>query len=112
VISFPQKIADAYVLPARNVAFPSTPGRQVRFLSGHAVIKDGRDLVAMMRREGVRIFITPYASSWVETWLAAAGTGIKAEVQWSESEPATATSNETEVKWDPEYREDRAATGT
>ena len=50
MIQFQEALADAYVLPARNVAMPSTPGRQVKFLQGHAVIKHGKDLVAMMLR--------------------------------------------------------------
>jgi len=94
MIQFPQAIADAYVMPSRNVALPSMPGRQVKFLQGHAVIKDGRDLVAMMRRPEVKIIMTPYARSWMETFFKEAGDNIRAEVQWPETEP----------QWDPSYR--------
>jgi hypothetical protein len=84
VIQFPESIADCYVLPARNVSMPSTPGRQVRFLQGHAVVKHGRDLVAMMLRPDVKIQLTPFALSWLDTFLAEAGERLRAEVQWPE----------------------------
>lgn len=95
MIQFNELLADAYVRPARNVAFPSLPGRQVKFLQGHAVIKDGRDMVAMMRRPDVKIVLTPYAMSWVETWLAAAGEQARAEILMPEPEP---------VSWDSSLR--------
>jgi hypothetical protein len=99
VIQFNESIADAYVSPSRNVALPSMPGRQVKFLQGHAVIKDGRDLVAMMRRPEVKLILTPYALSWLETFLAEAGENIRAEVQWPEAQaPAS--------RWDPTLRPD------
>lgn len=79
MISFTQSLADAYVSPSRNVALPSMPGRQVKFLQGHATIKDGRDMVAMLRDARVKIVLTPYALSWWPTWKKAAGT-IRAEV--------------------------------
>lgn len=79
MIAFPQAIAEAYVHPARNVALPSMPGRQVKFLQGHSTIKDGRDLVAMLRDARVKVVLTPYAMSWWPTWQKQAGT-IRAEV--------------------------------
>jgi hypothetical protein len=107
VIAFNQPIADAYVQPARNVALPSMPGRQVKFLQGHAVIKDGRDLVAMMRRPEVKLILTPYAMSWMETFMAAAGENIRAEVQWPEQ------ADKPLANWDPSYRgTDRSEPGT
>jgi hypothetical protein len=84
VIQFNESIADCYVLPARNIMLPSTPGRQVRFLQGHAVVKHGRDLVAMMLRPDVKIQLTPFALSWLDTFLAEAGERMRAEVQWPE----------------------------
>ena len=87
MIQFNEPIADAYVMPRRNVAMPSTPGRQVKFLQGHAVIKHGRDLVAMMKRPDVQIIMTPYSLSWLETFFKEAGERCRAEVQWPE-EPA------------------------
>lgn len=91
MIQFPESIADAYVRPARNVAMPSMPGRTVKFLQGHAVLRDGRDMVAMLKRGDVKIVLTPYASSWMEGWFKAAGT-VKAEVLMPET-PAP-------VSWD------------
>ena len=88
MIQFNESIADAYVLPARNVAMPSLPGRQVKFLQGHAVIKDGRDLVAMMRRPDVKIILTPYALSWLDVFLKEAGENMRADVMWPERTPA------------------------
>lgn len=99
MIAFNQSIADAYVTPARNVALPSLPGRQVKFLQGHAVIKDGRDLVAMMKRPEVKIVLTLYSLSWMETFMAQAGDKIRAEVQWPEA-PHTVPA------WDPTFRPD------
>jgi hypothetical protein len=90
MIQFPEAIADAYVLPVRNVALPSTPGRTVRFLQGHAVIKDGRDLVAMMRRPDVKIHMTPYSMSWLETWMAEAGERVAAEIRIPDDHPVRA----------------------
>lgn len=98
MIQFRESIADAYVRPARNVALPSLPGRQVKFLQGHAVIKDGRDLVAMMRRPEVLLVMTPYSLSWLETWMAAVGENIRAEVQWPEKPEPEPTRPEG---WDP-----------
>ena len=98
MIQFQEALADAYVLPARNVAMPSTPGRQVKFLQGHAVIKNGRDLVAMMLRPDVKIVMTPYSLSWLETFFKEAGEGVRAEVQWPESESRPL------ANWDPSYR--------
>ena len=69
MISFPQALAEAYVSPSRNVALPSTPGRQVKFLQGHSTIKDGRDMVAMLRDARVKLVVTPYALSWMPEWL-------------------------------------------
>lgn len=85
MIQFPESIADAYVRPARNVAMPSMPGRTVKFLQGHAVLRDGRDMVAMLKRDDVKIVLTPYASSWMEAWFREAGT-VKAEVLMTESQ--------------------------
>lgn len=106
MIQFDQSIADAYVLPARNVMLPSTPGRQVRFLQGHAVIKHGRDLVAMMRRPDVKIQLTPFALSWLDTFLAEAGERMLAEVQWPERKPPVKESAPlvAERSWDPGLR--------
>ena len=87
MIQFDQAIADAYVMPRRNVAMPSTPGRQVKFLQGHAVIKHGRDLVAMMKRPDVQIIMTPYSLSWLEVFFKEAGEGVRAEVMWPEKLP-------------------------
>ena len=86
MIQFSESLADAYVRPARNVAMPSMPGRTVKFLQGHAVIKDGRDMVAMLKRGDVKIVLTPYASSWMETWFREAGQ-VKAEVLMPEPVP-------------------------
>ena len=99
MIQFQEALADAYVLPARNVAMPSTPGRQVKFLQGHAVIKHGRDLVAMMLRPDVKIVMTPYSLSWLEVFFKEAGERCRAEVQWPEP-PAPAS----ETPWDPTLR--------
>jgi len=115
VIQFQESIADAYVLPARNVMLPSTPGRQVRFLQGHAVIKHGRDLVAMMLRPDVKIQLTPYALSWLETFFAEAGERVRAEVQWPERSnpptPVTPSAPES-VIWDPSLRGEVASGAT
>lgn len=81
MIAFPERLADAYVHPARNIALPSLPGRQVKFLQGHAVIKDGRDLSAMLRRKDVIVVLTEYARSWIDQILVATGP-IKAELRW------------------------------
>ena len=116
MIQFPEAIADAYVRPARNVALPSMPGRQVKFLQGHAVIKDGRDLVAMMRRPEVLIQMTPYSLSWLETFLKEAGENIRAEVQWPERPVPNSATRATEPEtWDPSlvaHGTDRADAGT
>jgi len=86
---------------------PSTPGRQVRFLQGHAVIKHGRDLVAMMRRPDVKIQLTPYALSWLETFFKEAGENVHAEVQWPERQPPSAVAAVPEsVIWDPSRKEE------
>jgi hypothetical protein len=86
MIQFNETVADAYVSPARNVALPSQPGRQVRFLQGHASIKDGRDMVAMLRRPDVKIVPNPYAMNWWSTWVHAAGV-VKAEVLLPQPDP-------------------------
>jgi hypothetical protein len=86
MIQFSEVLADAYVHPVRNIAMPSLPGRQVKFLGGHAVIKDGRDLVAMLRRADVRIDLRPYALGWADELLKTAG-NVKADVHWPESRP-------------------------
>jgi hypothetical protein len=103
MIQFQESIADAYVMPRRNVAMPSMPGRQVKFLQGHATIKDGRDLVAMMRRPDVQIILTEYALSWLEVFLKEVGENLRADVMWPERlpapEPEPPASN-----WDPSYR--------
>jgi hypothetical protein len=84
LIQFTETLADAYVHPARNVALPSLPGRQVKFLQGHAAIKDGRDLAAMLRRKDVKVVITSFAMSWIEQILKATGE-VRAEVRWPAS---------------------------
>jgi len=99
MIQFPESIADAYVAPARNVAMPSTPGRTVKFLQGHAVLKDGRDMVAMLKRSDVKVVLTPYASSWMETWFREAGV-VKAEVLMPDPR------RPEEVSWDSSLRSD------
>jgi hypothetical protein len=97
MIQFPESIADAYVRPARNISMPSAPGRTVRFLQGHAVLKDGRDMVAMLKRGDVKIVLTPYARGWMDTWFDKAGE-VKAEVLMPE--PARA------VSWDSSLKDD------
>jgi hypothetical protein len=86
MIQFTEALADAYVRPARNVAMPSLPGRQVRFLQGHAVIKDGRDLAAMLRRADVKLVMLPFAQNWIDQIMTAAGQ-VRAEVLWPEGAP-------------------------
>ena len=100
MIQFKEALADAYVRPARNIALPSSPGRQVRFLQGHATIKDGRDLAAMLRREGVLVVLAPYALSWWEE-ISKHAEPIKAEVRWPSEEP----------KWSPDLK-DQLVVGT
>jgi hypothetical protein len=95
VISFQQPLADAYVPGARNIMLPSSPGRQVRFLSGHAVVKDGRDMVALMRNQMVKLVLTPFALDWFPVWEKQAGQ-IRAEI----IRPAR------EKVWDSKYRPD------
>ena len=113
MIQFQESIADCYVLPARNVMLPSTPGRQVRFLQGHAVIKHGRDLVAMMRRPDVKIQLTPFALSWLDTFMAEAGEQMRAEVQWPERPRPNQQTVATEPEvWDPSLREEVASGAT
>jgi hypothetical protein len=58
---------------------PSSPGRAVRFMGGHATVKDGRDMVALLRNKDVRLFVTPYAMNWLEQWVRAAK-DVKAQV--------------------------------
>ena len=100
MIQFPESIADAYVRPARNISMPSAPGRTVRFLQGHAVLKDGRDMVAMLKRPDVKIVMTPYASSWMDTWFEKAG-DIKAEVMMQDP---------PRVSWDSSLKDDLLGT--
>ena len=111
MIAFQEPVADAYVSGARNIMLPTTPGRQVRFLSGHAVIKDGRDMVAMMRLPMVKLVLTPYAMSWWPEWVAAAGT-IKAEILRpappDPGPPPVSDSKAPEGAWDPTLRPNAA----
>jgi RNase P/RNase MRP subunit p30 len=74
----------------------------VRFLQGHAVIKDGRDMVAMMRRPDVKIILTAYAMSWVEVWLKEAGESVRAEIMIPEDAPSM---------WAPELRSTHGTDG-
>ena len=90
MIQFQDTLADAYVSPARNVALPSLPGRQVKFLQGHAAIKDGRDLAAMLRRSDVKIVLTDYSSSWIEEIERAAGE-VRADVRRPQAQPVAST---------------------
>jgi len=103
MIQFPESIADAYVRPARNVAMPSMPGRTVKFLQGHAVLKDGRDMVAMLKRDDVKIVLTPYASSWMEAWFREAGS-VRAEVLMPEPQPR--------VSWDSSLKDNVLGTNS
>lgn len=107
VIQFDKPLADAYVMPRRNVAMPSTPGRQVKFLQGHAVIKHGRDLVAMMLRSDVQIVMTPFSLSWLEVFMHEAGERLRADVMWPEAPPPTVPDDEPvtpQPAWDPALR--------
>lgn len=111
MIRFEEIVADAYVSGGRNIAVPSTPGRQVRFLAGHAAIKDGRDMVAMMRLPMVKLVLTPYAMSWWSEWVAQAGQ-IKAEIlrpQPPEPEPPPVDDSTPAGAWDPNLRPDGTA---
>jgi len=101
MIQFQQSLGDAYVRPARNVMLPSTPGRQVRFMQGHAVIKHGHDMVAMLRRPDVRIVLTPYALSWWDTWAQQVGERIEADVVVPD-----------EPSWDPSLRSEVLGTSS
>jgi len=85
VITFPQVLAEAYISPARSIMLPSSPGRQVRFMGGHATIKDGRDMVALLRNPDVRLIVTAYAMNWYPQWVEAART-VRANVQAPEVE--------------------------
>lgn len=95
MIQFQDTIADAYVHPSRNIAMPSMPGRQVKFLQGHAAIRDGRDLAAMMKRPDVKIVLTPFVMSWIEEIEKSVGE-VRAEVLYPEVEGPGA--------WDPTLR--------
>src|SRR5262245_36637559 len=88
MIQFAQPLADAYVSPARNILLPSAPGRQVKFLQGHAVIKTDIDLMAMLRRAEVKLVLTPYALSWADEWFAQVGERVQAEVLMPEPQVA------------------------
>lgn len=112
MIRFEEIVADAYVTGGRNIAVPSTPGRQVRFLAGHAAIKDGRDMVAMMRLPMIKLVLTPYAMSWWPEWAKVAGT-IKAEIlRPSPPDPDPSPDEESQAPagaWDPNLRPDGTA---
>lgn len=106
MIRFDHTIGDAYVHPARNVAMPSLPGREVKFLQGHAQIRDGRDMVAMLRRPDVKIVLTPYALNWWSAWVNTAQ-NIRAEVIMPPQpdpnpEPEDEDEDEDEVPKEPE----------
>jgi hypothetical protein len=110
VIRFDEVIADAYVTGGRNIAVPSTPGRQVRFLAGHAQIKDGRDMVAMMRLAMVKLVLTPYALDWFPEWAKQAR-DIRAEIlrpqPIPDPEPAAPPDPDPALplaNWDPTLR--------
>lgn len=115
MIQFDQALADAYVMPRRNIAMPSTPGRQVKFLQGHAVIKHGRDLVAMMKRPDVQIVMTPYSLSWLDVFLKEAGERLAADVMWPEATPVPEPEPEKSTRpdgWDPPDGSDSPDPGT
>jgi len=57
-------------------------------MGGHATIKDGRDMVALLRTKDVRLFVTPYAMNWYPEWVKAAR-DIRAEVHAPEVEYIT-----------------------
>jgi hypothetical protein len=105
VIAFNQPIADAYVQPARNVALPSMPGRQVKFLQGHAVIKDGRDLAAMLRRSDVTLVLHDYVRSWIDDIRRSAG-DVRAEVRWPYVAPPPPSPLARKPLWDPSWPRD------
>jgi hypothetical protein len=114
MITYPQSLADAYVLPARNISMPSTPGRTVRFLQGHAVLKVDTDLMAMMRRNDVKIVFTPYSMSWLEGWMAEVGERLAAELLIPDDLPPPEPPAEDppdpnmdpQISWDPTVRQE------
>lgn len=117
MIRFDEIVADAYVTGGRNIMLPSTPGRQVRFLGGHAAIKDGRDMVAMMRLSMVKLVLTPYAMSWFPTWAAEART-IQAEIlrpppppEPEAPDPPAPDADKPLQNWDPSLRPGGADSG-
>lgn len=110
MIQFPESVGDAYVRPARNVSMPSTPGRTVRFLQGHAVIKHGRDMVAMLKRPDVKMVLTPYATSWMEAWFKEAG-DVRAEVLMPEPTPTVPLRGWAPPEPEEDEDEDDAADG-
>jgi hypothetical protein len=111
MITYDKPIADVYVLPARSIMMPTTPGRTVRFMGGHAVVRIDTDLMALMRRSDVKIQLTPYALSWYEGWMAQVGERLQAELYVPEPEPPAAPVEETpdptmtpQMSWDPAVR--------
>jgi hypothetical protein len=116
MITHPQSLADAYVLPARSIMMPSTPGRTVRFMQGHAELKVDTDLMAMMRRPDVKIVFTPYAMSWLEGWMAEVGERVAAELLIPDDypppePPATEPPLIPQMSWDPTVRQEMQQDG-
>lgn len=77
------KLADAYITPARSIVVHTTPGRVVNFYSGHAVVQDHRDMPHLLSRDDVRLIPTPQAVSWADEWLKNTRE-LKATVEWPE----------------------------
>lgn len=71
------------MVPARSVSVPTTPGRQVQFRQGLAIVNDTRDLSVLLRRADVKIEMSEYAMSWMDEVLRDAGE-VKAQVHWPE----------------------------
>lgn len=90
-----EKLAEAYLDRPRNLNIPTTPGRQLWFNGGKAVIFDVRDITPVLRRDDLTLYPSERYRDWWEDWLNACG----------EHQPARAKIEVDGVVHEPPYAE-------
>lgn len=68
-----EKLAEIYLDAPRNLNIPTTPGRQLWFNGGKAVVFDARDMPAVLRRDDLTIYPSERYADWWEQWLLSCG---------------------------------------
>lgn len=82
-----KEIANVWLPGGRNRAYPTTPGRHLKFFGGHAVVFTQSDMPHVLQMPDAQIEIRAEYRDWLGDWLEHCGLGHEVRATyWIEGE--------------------------